>query len=456
MNPTIPPPAKYHLITYGCQMNVADSERLAGSLESIGLSATADPRDADVIVVNTCMVRRKPEEKAIRRMAEFAALKRAGNRPVVVAAGCVSQKLRDELFARAPAIDVVIGPLAIPQLPGLLERAFAGERRLSGDLDDTGGDLKAVPVKRTARHGALVTVMTGCDNFCSYCVVPFARGRERSHDATTVLAEIGALLADGCREITLLGQNVNSYRSAGLDFAGLLDEIERAFPGDWRLRFVTSHPKDLSDRLIDRFATSRLLAPGLHLPVQSGDDGVLARMNRGYTRAHYLALVAKLRAARPEIALTTDLIAGFPGESDEAFAATESLLEAVRFDAAFTFHYTERPGTKAATLPDPLPPEVRMARLDRLIAIQNRITRERNAEQIGRTVRALVEGRSRRSEAEWQGRADDNRVVNFPDAPGVAEGAFVRLRVTGATAFALRGELSPDPMPAPAADLTEP
>lgn len=440
------PASTYHLITYGCQMNVADSERIAGALESIGLAPAAGADGADVLVVNTCMVRRKPEEKAIHRLAQFRALKRAGNLPIVIAAGCVSQKLRDELFERAPAIDIVIGPHNIPELPALVARALAGERRLSGNLDGEGEDLKRVPVKRSDARSALVTVMTGCDNFCSYCVVPFARGRERSHDAGAILAEIGALLSAGCREITLLGQNVNSYRSGGLGFAALLDRIEREFPGDYVLRFVTSHPKDLSDELIGRFATSARLAPSLHLPVQSGSDAVLSRMNRGYTRERYLGLVEKLRAARPGIALTTDVIAGFPGETDGEFEETVALMEEVRFDAAFTFHYTERPGTKAAGFPDQVPPEVRMARLARLIDLQNRITRERNLEKVGSVVRALVEGKSRKSDAEWQGRALDNRVINFPDAPGVAPGTFVSLRVTGATAFALRGEIDGTPL----------
>ncbi len=428
----------YFLVTYGCQMNVADSERIAGALESVGLAPAASEREADVLVVNTCMVRRRPEEKALARLNAFAALKRPDGLPVVVVAGCVTQKLREEIFALAPAVDVAIGPHAIPELPALLSRALAGERRLAGTPEEPVGDLKAVPVRRGDDRSAFVTVMTGCDNFCAYGVVPLARGGARPFPPDVVVAECAGLVAEGFRDLTLLGQNVNSYRSGGLDFPGLLERIEREIAGEWRLRFVTSHPKDLSPALVRRFAESALLAPHLHLPVQSGSDAVLARMNRGYTRKHYLALVSALRAARPGIALTTDLIAGFPGETGEDFEATLSLMEEVRFDAAFTFHYTERPGTKAATFPDQIPPETRLARLERLIALQNRITAECNAAQVGRVARCLVEGRSRKSAREWQGRADDNRIVNFPDAPGVARGKFVRLRAPGRGRAGLR------------------
>lgn len=428
----------YHLITWGCQMNVSDSERIAGVLESVGGHAAVDEAAANLIVINTCMVRKKPEEKLFHKLRELAHRRRTADPDlVVVVAGCASQRLQEEIFAGAPNVDIVIGPRAIPELPELLFRVAGGERQVTGDFDRDGTDLKGVPIRRTLPNVAYVTIMMGCNNFCSYCVVPYTRGRETCFPADQVIAEVEELLADGVKEITLLGQNVNSYHWQGTDFPALLHRLD-GLPGEFRIKFMTSHPKDMSEGLIAQFATNHRLAPYVHLPVQSGSDRILAAMNRGYTAAHYESLVARLRAINPRIGLTTDFIVGFPGETEADFQETCALVERVGFDASFTFHYSERDGTAACDLPGSIPISERKDRLDRLITLQHQVTRMRNEACIGLKMHALVEGESRRP-GEWQTRAGDNRVVILPKTPGIEPGMFLDVEVLDSTGFALRG-----------------
>ena len=431
---------RYFIITYGCQMNVSDSELISGIFESMGYVRAEDEWNADIVLFNTCMVREKPVQKLFGRLQELSlSSKRMVKNPILIVAGCVSQKMREEIFDRESAVNIVMGPRSIMELPQLVERALRGERRVTGNFEEEGDSLKELIPKRNNKFSAFVTIMMGCNNFCSYCIVPYTRGREKCFKHEDIINQVKMLVDDGVKEITLLGQNVNSYIDGEVDFPRLLSMIDE-IPGEYILRFMTSHPKDMSDSLIEKFGELKHLSDHLHLPIQSGSNAILKLMNRRYTREHYLGLIKKLREVNSELAITTDLIVGFPGESKKDFELTKSLVEEVRYAAAFTFYYSERSGTKACELEGSVPMVERKRRLAELIQIQNRITTELNNGEIGKDYIVLIESVSKKSVDEYQGRALNNRVVNFPISTTRKKiGEITRVRITGSTKFALRG-----------------
>jgi tRNA-2-methylthio-N6-dimethylallyladenosine synthase len=427
----------FFLRSFGCQMNDHDAERIRALLEDDGLVRVASVDDADVIVYNTCTVRRSADDRLAGHLGEAARVKALDPRRVVVVAGCLPQVEREALFERFPFVDVALGPQHLHELPVALATGeqrgyFDGEGALSGEL----------PAHRERPFQAWLQVMSGCTNACSYCIVPAARGPERSRLPAAIVCEARSLAADGVLEITLLGQNVNAYGNdlpGRPSFAGLLRGLD-AVDGLRRLRFTTSHPRDLSDELVEAIAALPSVCEHVHLPAQSGSDRVLAAMGRGYTMEWYLGRVAALRRAVADIALTTDLMVGFPGETDDDFRDTLRLVEAAGFDAAFTFIYSPRPGTAAAMLPDPVPPELAHERIEQLVAATQAQSRGRRAAAVGTTVEVLVEGASRHG-ALVRGRTRQNVTVNFSGA--AAPGDIVPVYVTDSTSTTLRGRTEP-------------
>ncbi len=428
---------KVFVRTFGCQMNENDSEHIAGVLYGAGAVRARGPEDADIVIVNTCAVRQKSEEKLYSYLGRLSRLKK--KRPFILGvAGCVAQVRQADLVAKLPFVDLVVGPDGYPDLPGLVVRA-AEEPAVRTEL---GPEWREIGAERTARESAwsaFVPVMEGCDNFCAYCIVPFSRGREKFRPLENVMAEVREAAAAGAREIQLLGQNVNSYRDpgSGLDFAGLLEAVA-AVPGPEWVRFITSHPKDLGDDIIRVMAASPKVCRALHLPLQSGSTAVLGRMNRGYDREAYLDLVSRLKEGLPGIALTTDIIVGFPGESEDDFAATCGVLREVRFAGLFSFRYSPRPLTAAAAGPDDVPLEVKRRRLVELQALQRSIQIESNRSYVGRDMRVLATGPSPKGAGRFSGRTEGNLVVNF-DAPADPTGRFVTVRITGSGPYSLHG-----------------
>jgi len=434
------------LETLGCQMNEADSEKMAGILLAEGYTLAAAPEEADVIVINTCSIREKAEQKAFSLAGRYGQLKRRRPGTLLVMTGCVAQKLGAGVVERLPAVDAVVGPARLALLPRVLEAARAAGRP-AVEVDEAWAGEHAAEPARAGTLKAWVTVMHGCDNHCAYCVVPTVRGRERSRPAGEVVAEVASLGRAGYRDVTLLGQNVNSYGRGlepAVDFADLLREVD-ARSGVPRVRFTTSHPKDLSARLIRAVRELPTVCEAVHLPLQAGADGVLARMNRGYRYEEYRRVHDELRAAVPGVAVTTDIIVGFPGETAEDFGRTLAALEELRFDAIFSFRFSPREGTAAWAMPDQVPDEERARRLIELQALQREVTLARRRELVGSTVEVLVEGPSRRDPGRLTGRTRTNLIVNFPAAEGVSAGGFARVRVAAAGFLALDGE---DPVPA--------
>jgi len=423
--------------TFGCQMNENDSEHIVGVLYGAGAVRAQGPEDADVVIVNTCAVRQKSEEKLYSYLGRLSRLKK--KRPFILGvAGCVAQVRQADLIAKLPSIDLVVGPDGYADLPELVVHAAeAAEVRT-----ELGPEWREIGAEATARKNpwrAFVPVMEGCDNFCAYCIVPFSRGREKFRPLAGVLAEVRDAAAAGAREIQLLGQNVNSYRDpgSGLGFAGLLGSVA-AVPGPEWVRFITSHPKNFGDDIVRAMAASPKVCRALHLPLQSGSTAVLERMNRGYDREAYLALVARLKGALPGIALTTDIIVGFPGETEDDFAVTCEVLREVRFAGLFSFRYSPRPLTAAATVPDDVPFEVKRRRLVELQALQRSIQIESNRSYVGRDLRVLATGPSPKGTGRFSGRTEGNLVVNF-DAPTDPLGRFLTVRVTGSGPYSLHG-----------------
>lgn len=436
-----------YMETFGCQMNERDSEIMAQLLGEASYLETSDPAAADCIVVNTCSVRGKAAQKAYSLLGGFRRLKESNPGLVIVVAGCVAQQDGEALLARMPHLDLVVGPQQIYQLAELVEEARSRSSRLSATTLSPSFTIPAfLPSlkKGNAGHKRFVTIMQGCDNFCTYCVVPHTRGREVSRRPAEIITEVRHLVAHGVREITLLGQNVNSYgrtrpgAAPEMSFPELLREVA-AVEGLARLRFTTSHPKDLSGELMRCFAEIDILCPHFHLPVQSGSDRVLARMNRKYTRADYLAKVGQLRAVRPDIVLSTDLIVGFPGESEEDFAATMELLNMVRYDSAFSFKYSDRPFAVAADFPDKVEEEVKSRRLTLLQARQEEIGLDIRRQEIGRVVEVMVDSRSRAAGDQWSGRTSGNRIVNFSCQRELSPGELLMVRLEEACRNSLRG-----------------
>ncbi len=435
------------LETYGCQMNVADSETMAGVLERAGLSLVDRPEDADAVLLNTCAIREHAEQRVLGRLGEFARLKRRNPKLVVGVAGCMAQHLRKRLLDReARVLDLVVGPDGYRRLPELLARA-AGEpvAEIRLDRDETYGDLEP---RRERGVRAWITAQRGCDKFCTYCVVPYTRGRERSLPLADLVRQVEHAVAEGFREVVFLGQTVNSYHDGTHDFADLLRAAD-AVEGLLRIRFTSPHPSDMSGRVVAAIAECPKVMPQVHLPLQSASNRILESMQRTYTFEGYLEVVARLRAAVPGIALSTDIIVGFPGETAEDFAATEAALGSIRFDSAFLFKYSARPDTRAWRWSETVDEEEKGRRLTRLIELQHRVSGERNDEAIGREVEVLVEGPARRDDRQLFGRTADFKAVVFP-ADGTPAGALRRLRVVGATPVTLFGEPAGARAPGPA------
>lgn len=436
---------RLYVETYGCQMNVGDSEILVSIMQDEGYRYTEDIAQADVILVNTCSIRDNAEQRIWGRLREFHRYKRARKGLVVGIVGCMAERLREELFERETVVDVVAGPDSYRELPRLVAAAAAGGHGVNVQLsqEETYGDIRPVRLDRNG-VSAFISIMRGCNNFCSYCVVPYTRGRERSRDPQTILREAQELFSAGYREVTLLGQNVNSYRwkegtAEAVDFPALVERVAGISPL-LRVRFATSHPKDLSDRLIEVMASYPNICRAVHLPAQSGSDRMLAAMNRKYTRAWYLERVAAIRRRMPDCAVTTDLIAGFCGETAEDHAQTLSLMREVGYDSAYMFKYSQRPGTLASrTMTDDVSEEVKTARLNEIIALQNELSTASNERDMGNVFEVLVEGLSRRSSEQLCGRTSQNKMVVFDRTGETAPGDYVRVRITGCTPATLFG-----------------
>ncbi len=429
---------RYFVTTFGCQMNAHDSERIKGMLEELGLGEAPAQDEADVIVFNTCTVREKPDQRFAAHLAQAAALKRQDPEKVIAVGGCYAEAQRERIFELYPYVDVAFGPGSIPHLADWVGAGGEAPRGRFAEWRSFAGDL---PARRERRHQAWVQVSMGCNSKCSYCIVPAVRGREQSRRPGDIVAEVSRLAGDGVREITLLGQNVNSYGRDLLpelktDFGELLhacDEVD----GIDRIRFTSPHPKDFRAPVIEAMASCASVCEHAHLPLQSGSTRILKAMRRTYSRERYLALVEQMRAAIPDLALTTDLIVGFPGESDLDFEQTVEVVEEAGFDGAFTFVFSPRQGTEAATMPDQVAEDVKRERIERLIDVCQRVARERNAGRVGRIEEALVEGSDRSGSGLLRGRTRRNTTVNF--AGDAQPGELVDVRIEATTSTTLRG-----------------
>lgn len=450
LNTDIAPETKRLFIeTYGCQMNVADSEVVASIMEMAGYKITDSIEDADAILLNTCSIRDNAEQKIVTRLQYLASLRRKKNgqrRLIVGVIGCMAERVRDNLIDNH-GVDLVAGPDSYLDLPALFAAAEAGEKAINVELSTTETYREVIPSRIGGnRVSGYISIMRGCNNFCSYCIVPYTRGRERSRPVESILRELADLRAKGFREVTLLGQNVNSYNytdESGVttDFARLLAAVAEAAP-EMRVRFTTSHPKDMSDETIAVIASHNNICRHIHLPVQSGSDKVLKAMNRKYTREWYLGRIRAIREAIPDCGISTDLFTGFHDESEEDFEETLSLMREVGFDSSFMFKYSERPGTLASrTMPDNIPEEVKIERLNRMIALQNELSLESNRRDIGKEFEVLVEGVSKRSTEQWMGRTSQNKTCVFPRGD-YRTGDYVRVIVRDATSATLICDLA--------------
>jgi tRNA-2-methylthio-N6-dimethylallyladenosine synthase len=439
-------PKKLYIKTFGCQMNEYDSDKMADVLSAgEDMEVVSTPEDADVILFNTCSVREKAQEKVFSDLGRARQLKALKPGLVIGVGGCVASQEGAAIVARAPYVDVVFGPQTLHRLPDLIAR-----RRSSGrpQVDISFPEIEKfdhLPPARVDGVSAFVSIMEGCSKYCSFCVVPYTRGAEISRDLDGVLTEIAGLAAQGVREVTLLGQNVNAYRgrmegSADIADFALLIEYVAEIPGIERIRYTTSHPQEMTQRLIDVYARVPKLVSHLHLPVQSGSDRVLAAMKRGYTVLEFKSIIRRLRAVRPGLSVSSDFIVGFPGETEADFEATMALIEDIGFDGSFSFLYSRRPGTPAADLSDDTPHELKQQRLARLQAAVERRAAEISASMVGRVEQVLVEGPSRKDAAEISGRTANNRVVNFPGQPRL-RGHLVDVAITQALPHSLRGEI---------------
>ena len=440
LRPLIGEGRKLFIETYGCQMNVGDTELIISILQEHGYRYTEEQAEADVILINTCSIRDNAEQRIWGRLSEMRRLKKRKPSLVVGIVGCMAERLNEELLRPETGVDVVAGPDAYRDLPNLLRGAEAGQKGANVLLSTEETYAEIAPV-RIDKNGvsAFIAIMRGCNNFCSYCVVPYTRGRERSRDAETIVAEARTLFENGYREVTLLGQNVNSYCWGEVDFPELMRRVAELSPL-LRVRFATSHPKDMSDRLLEVMAAYPNICRAIHLPAQSGSTAMLERMNRKYTRAWYLDRIAAIRRYMPDCAITTDLIAGFAGETEEEHQETLSLMREVGYDFAYMFKYSERPGTFAQrNLGDDVPDEVKSRRLQEIIALQNELGLESYRRDVGKEFEVLVEGESRRNAEQLFGRTSQNKVVVF-DRGDHKAGDYVRVRVTGCTSATLFGE----------------
>lgn len=436
------------VITYGCQQNENDSERIRGMLAQMGYDFTEEKEEADLILYNTCAVREGAEQRVLGNVGALVHEKRRRPGLLIGICGCMMQQehMAKTIKQKYRHVSFVFGTHTLHKFPQILWRAINEEKTVISVEDSEGVIAEDVPVYREGSPKAWVSVMYGCNNFCTYCIVPYVRGRERSRQPENVLAEVRELVEKGVTEITLLGQNVNAYGKdlpEDIDFADLLARINK-IEGLRRIRFMTSHPKDMSQKLIDTMAACDKVMPQLHLPFQAGSDRILKEMNRRYTQAQYLDLVARVKKAIPNIAMTTDIIVGFPNETKEDFEETIKVLEAVRFDSVFSFIYSKRQGTPAAVMEDAISDSEKHENFDRLLEVQNRISREINDACFGKTFELLVEGESKTDENMLTGRTPGGKIVNFPKEDGISVGDYIHVTVTKTNTWSLLGEICRD------------
>lgn len=436
-------PPKLYVHSFGCQQNVNDGEKIAGVLCDVGFSMCDRAADADMIVFNTCAVREHAEQRVFGNVGALKGLKEANPKLLIAVSGCMAQQkeIVEKFKKHYPFVDIVFGVNGIDTLPDILCEKLATRKRVLRMPAERGEIIEDMPIRRDSTFRAWLPIMYGCDNFCSYCIVPYVRGRERSRASADILREFRQLVAEGYKDITLLGQNVNSYGKGlpeDITFAALLRMLD-AVPGDYRIRFMTSHPKDATRELIDTIANSAHISRHLHLPVQSGSNSILAQMNRKYTVEDYLSLIAYAKRRMPEMTYSSDIIVGFPGETEEDFCATETLIREVEYMQLFTFIYSKRTGTAAASMPDPTPHKEKTQRIARVLAIQEQVVAKLGGAMVGKTVRALVEGPGR-EEGTLTARLDNNMTVDF--AGGAPVGEFADVRVTGVRGAMLKGELA--------------
>lgn len=434
---------KLYIETYGCQMNFNDTEIVASIMKDSGWEIVQAPEDATAILLNTCSVRENAESRVIRRLKQYNhKFKKQNKRYIIGIIGCMAERFNEHLVDLNNAVNVVIGPDEYRKMPQLLDQALAGTKAVAVELSavETYDDI--IPL-RTEGISAWLSIMRGCNNFCSYCVVPYTRGRERSRPLQSLVAEAQSLFEKGFREITLLGQNVNSYKDdiSGATFDILISKIAEINPL-LRVRFTTSHPRDMSDALIDAIAKYPNICKHVHLPVQSGSDRILKKMNRRYTIEHYLSIIEKLKSKIENVAITTDIIAGYPTETEEDHQKTLELLEKVRFSGAFMFKYSPREGTRAYEEPDDVPEETKIRRLNEIIHLQNKISRELNQQEKGKIHEVLVESTSKKNKQEWMGRTSTNKIVIFPNPELTYKaGDYINIKIKKATSATLFGDV---------------
>ncbi|MBP2627684.1 MAG: (Dimethylallyl)adenosine tRNA methylthiotransferase miaB [Firmicutes bacterium] len=433
----------FTIVTYGCQMNQHDSERLAGQLKSIGYEYTEILGEADFVLVNTCCVRESAEKKIYGKIGELKTLKASNPNLIIGITGCMAQKDRNKLFEKAPHIDLVLGTHNVHQLVELVKEFEQTKNHVLSVWDEAERLAPDVPTIRKGNISAWVPIMYGCNNFCTYCIVPYVRGRERSRPIEDIVKEVHQLGLEGFKEITLLGQNVNSYgkdTDQYGDFADLLEAVDQVKTIE-RIRYMTSHPRDMNDKVIDTIKNSKKICEYFHLPVQSGSNTILKLMNRGYTTEYYRELIAKIRKAVPHASLTTDIIVGFPGETEELFQETLEFIKEIGFDSAYTFLYSKRSGTPAATMPDQIPAQVKKERLQLLMDAQNEISLRINKQLTGQIVTVMVEGPSKNDESRLMGRTATNKIVLW-DKQGTEEiGQLAKVKIKTAQTWLLKGQL---------------
>ena len=431
----------FHITTFGCQMNEHDSEIIDGLLTERGFSSVKERKDASIVIINTCSVRDNADKRFFGTLGQLKKRKESDPSFIVCVCGCMMQQQRvvDIIKAKYPWVDVIFGTNSIHHIPELIEKVSMEKEKLVDIIENTEEIVEGLPAKRLFNHKALVNIMFGCNNFCTYCIVPYTRGREKSRRSEAILAEVRELVEDGVKEIMLLGQNVNSYDGDGTSFAELLKMINE-IDGLERIRFMTSNPKDLSDELIEAFTVCDKLCHNLHLPIQSGSNRVLKRMNRKYTREDYLKLIEKLRIRVPDITLSTDIIVGFPGETDEDFEETLSLVKEVEYDSAFTFIYSIRKGTPAEKFDNQVEESEKHRRFDLLVSTVNEISEKKNKVYQDRIEKILVDGVSKNNKLMLTGRTDGFKLVNFAGKKDMI-GSLVDVRITDAKTFSLLGEV---------------
>lgn len=438
---------KFFITTFGCQMNEHDSETISGMLMEKGYMPAKEKKDADIVIFNTCSIRENADKRFFGTLGQLKKKKTENRENFIVAVcGCMMQQqhIVDTIKSKYPWVDVIFGTHNIHELPVLLDNLYKEKRKQLSIWQDGGDIVEGLPSQRLFRHKALVNIMYGCNNFCTYCIVPYTRGRERSRAPRNIINEVKELIYDGVVEITLLGQNVNSYKGKDetgkvWDFTDLIYALDN-LRGLERIRFMTSHPKDLSPKLIEAFKNTEKLCHHVHLPIQSGSDKVLKEMNRRYDRERYLSIVKNLREIDPNIAISTDIIVGFPGETEKDFEDTLKICQQVRFDSAFTFLYSVRKGTPAEKFDDKIPEEIKHERFNRLVDMINRISKEKNSEYLGNTYKVLVEGPSKTNSKTYSGRTESFKLVNFISKEDLT-GQILDIKITGYNTFNLEGEI---------------